>query len=462
MFVVANFRAWMVLALGTTCSLTAQTSSNAALAALRAGNSRFVQERTLAQTTDLAARQLLAEGQHPIAIVLCCADSRVPPEHVFDVGLGELFVIRVAGNVCDPEILASVEYAAEHLGVTLGVVLGHEGCGAVKASAEFDPAARAQPSLAIQALLQRIDPAVQRARALRTGTDPMVAAEEENVQQTVSECLRRSAVLRGLAEQGKFKLLPARYRLSTGAVEWLPERAFKLTAPPVTEHAAPQRRNVPPHAAIVRLQEGHRRYLAAVQPKGDVSAQRRETLVSGQRPFAVVVTCADSRVAPEHLFDCGLGEIFVVRVAGNVLNDDVQASIEYAVEHTGASVVLVLGHAHCGAVKAACGARGNKSQHLGPNLDRLIARIAPAVDLAHAEHHGGDALVERAVELNVLGTLTALRASSHVVHELEHTGQLAVLGAVYQLDSGELKWLREGETPAAPAAEPGGSRPARH
>lgn len=455
--------ACVAVALAAIAALPAQGSPEAALATLRAGNARFVQDRTLAQTTNLAARQFLAEGQHPIAMVLCCADSRVPPEHVFDVGLGELFVVRVAGNVCDPEILASLEYAVEHLGVSLGVVLGHEGCGAVKATVQHDPAAPAQPSPAIAALLQRIEPAVQRARALRPGTELLAAAEEENVQQTVNECLRRSAVLRQRVAAGKLELLPARYRLATGVVEWLPERQFKAPPAASTEPAAPHRPNVPPHVALARLHDGHRRFVAAAPPAGDVSAARRESLAKGQKPFAVVVTCADSRVAPEHLFDCGLGEIFVVRVAGNVINDDVQASIEYAVEHLGVSLVLVLGHSQCGAVKAACGGDGAHRPSLGPNLDQLVEHLAPAVAEGRAEHHGGDALVERAVEINVTRALSVIHDKSGMVRHLQQAGQLAVLGAVYQLDSGELRWLGDpAALPATPAAETRRSEPARH
>jgi carbonic anhydrase len=428
-----------------------QIAPDAALAALRAGNARFVQEHSLPHTANQAARQVLAEGQHPGALVLCCADSRVPPEHVFDAGVGELFVIRVAGNVCDAEVLASVEYAAEHLGVTLGVVLGHEGCGAVQASAQHDPAAPNQPSAAIAALLARIEPAVQRARALRPGTDIATAAEEENVQQTVHECLRRSKVLRERVAGGKFKLVPARYRLATGAVEWLPERPFRLPAPEPAP-ATPHRANVPPHAALARLHDGHRRFLSAASPLCDVSAKRREALTKGQRPFAVVVTCADSRVAPEHLFDCGLGEIFVVRVAGNIVNDDVQASIEYAVEHTGASAVVFVGHSHCGAVKAACAS--DNGHALGPNLEQLIARIAPAVEHARREHHGGDALLARAVQVNVLRARATLQSKSAAVRHLEQAGQLAVLCAVYQLDTGALQWLHEEAAPTTPPAAP--------
>ena len=106
-------------------------------------------------------RRRLACGQAPFAIVLTCADSRVPPEHVFNAGLGELFVVRVAGNVCEPSVLASIEYAAEQLSVQLCVVMGHEQCGAVKAAAE---SGHGEPSAPMKQLLAHIEPSVRRAR----------------------------------------------------------------------------------------------------------------------------------------------------------------------------------------------------------------------------------------------------------------------------------------------------------
>lgn len=455
-------------------TLSAQRPADEALAALRAGNARFVQDKSRAQTTDPTARQLLAQGQHPFAIVLTCADSRVAPEHVFDTGMGELFVIRVAGNVCDPEVLASIEYAAQHLDVRLAVVLGHEGCGAVKACAQqgnahggalgsqhlgghgassaAPDASRGGASPALTSLLRRIDPAVQRAKLSKTG-NLLVSAEEENVYQTIGECVRQSATLRRLLADRKFKLVPARYRLLTGAIEWLPERPHAGAS--LASERRPRRT---PHEALQQLQDGHRRFRSASTPLGDVSLERRRQLRAGQKPTAVIVTCADSRVAPELLFDAGLGEVFVIRVAGNVLNDSVQASIEYAVEHTGAPLVMVLGHSRCGAVTVAAGAGGHESD-LGPNLRQLVARMTPAVEKARAEHFDGDALVERAIELNVLAVMAELSGKSEIVQRLVGTGQLAMVGAVYQLDSGDLKWL-EAEEPSA--AAPPATPPARH
>src|SRR5205814_6637151 len=131
-----------------------------ALAELKAGNARFV--RGESQLRDLPqARQALAAGQHPAAIILCCSDSRVPPELVFDQTLGRLFVVRAAGNVVDPALLGSIEYAVEHLGARLLVVLGHSSCGAVDAALK---GGSASPNL--RALVERIAPAAARAKRL--------------------------------------------------------------------------------------------------------------------------------------------------------------------------------------------------------------------------------------------------------------------------------------------------------
>ncbi|MEZ5967244.1 MAG: carbonic anhydrase [Planctomycetota bacterium] len=440
-------------------NLAAQTTAEEALGALRAGNARFVQDKSLSQTTDDATRRRLAQGQHPFAMVITCADSRVPPEHVFDTAMGELFVIRVAGNVCDREVLASMEYAVEHLDVSLGVVLGHEGCGAVKACAEHSGSSDEHdaPSPAITGLLRRIEPALQRAKLAKSGS-LMACAEEENVYETISECVRNSDKLRRRMQEGKFKLAPARYRLLTGAVEWLSERPLAGAA-----SMDASRLGRAPHDALQRLQDGHRRFLSAATPLGDISLARRRQLRSGQKPSAVVLTCADSRVAPELLFDAGLGELFVVRVAGNVLNEDVVASIEYAVAHTGASLVLVLGHTHCGAVTAATTAGDHGHGDLGPNLDQLVADIAPAVQLAREGGVEGEMLIDRAIEFNVQMVLSGLRQQSKVVQDLERTGRLAEIGAVYQLDTGGLKWLDTNErATAAPQAAPPAAPPAGH
>jgi carbonic anhydrase len=441
--------------------LPGQRDPDAALEVLGAGNRRFVQEQSSVPPLNEGLRRSLARAQSPLAIVVCCSDSQVPPEHVFNCGLGELFVVRVAGPCIDPEVIASIEYAAEHLGLQLCVVLSHESCSAIKACAEqaapdahgLLPAAGSQ---AMQALLERLEPAVRKARALDLGgSDLLATAEEEQAQLGTAECLRRSPVLRFLQRQGHFRIVAARQHLLSGEVEWLPERPQPLAEPgdpAVPPATAPA--NMPPHTALRLLQAGHRRFLSTQRPAGDVSAARREALTHGQQPFAIVVACADSRTSPEILFDAGLGDLFVVRVCGNVLNDDVLASIEHAALRTGAPLCVVLGHTACGAVAAA--AKQPPDQHLSLSMRALLARLEPSVERARAQAHGDEPLIDLAVRFNVQRFVQETRNRSADLRRLEQAGRFALVPTVYDLESGDLQWLDDAPAqvpPAAPAAE---------
>jgi carbonic anhydrase len=156
------------------------------------------------------------------------------------------------------------------------------------------------------------------------------------------------------------------------------------------------------------------------------------------------------------VFDAGLGELFVVRVAGGVLNDDALASVDYAAEHLGASLLVVMGHSQCGAIAAAAAA---PDQPLTPNLRALLARLEPAVTSARAETRGGD-VVALAVKANALRTLADARSRSALLRELEHEGRFAMLGCVYDVASGDLEWLaerRDGAMQADPRAATAGA-----
>lgn len=451
------------LALMLAPAALAQKNPDEALAALKAGNQRFVEERSVPQPLGEGVRRTLARGQNPFAIVLTCSDSRVPPEHIFNAGLGELFVVRVAGNTVDQETLASIEYAAEHLGATLCVVLGHERCGAIAACAHQVQAANdgkpvVAESPAIQQLLEQLEPAVRKAQASDLGGDEMLArAEEENAQGTAQDCLRRSPLLRHLQQARRFQVLPARYHLATGQVEWLPMRPLPAATEHATEPAHVTPSTMPPHVALRLLQAGHRRFLSDGRPTADLSQKRREDLTQGQQPMAIVVTCSDSRVAPEHLFDAGLGELFVVRVAGNAIDDDGLASIEYAAAHTGASLLVVLGHTGCGALTAATEAPHDP--HHTANLRALLQRLEPAVERARASGRTGRDLVELAVRGNAMRAIVEARSRSALLRQLERDGKFTMLAAVYDLASGDVAWLKDAgpdADAAAPPAAPGG------
>ncbi|MBX3464302.1 MAG: hypothetical protein KF830_14115 [Planctomycetes bacterium] len=446
--------AWLTLA--TAASATAQRTPDEALRALQDGNRRFVAERSLAQPLGEGVRRTLARGESPLAIVLCCTDSRVPPEHVFNTGLGELFVVRVAGHVCDVETLASLEHAVEHLNVPLCVVLGHEQCDVVGAAvARTGAHDHPGPDGGLAAsLLEPIEPAVRRALARGLGGKPLGdAAEEEHAQETVQHCLRRSDLLRRYATTGRFRMVAARYHLGSGEVEWLPPRPLP---PLASAERAPLPTSVPtglpPHVALRMLQAGHRRFLGDGLPTGDLSQRRREALTHGQQPLAVVLACADSRTAPEHLFDAGLGELCVIRNAGNTLSDGALASIEQAAR-TGASLLVVMGHTRCSTVQAAAG--NPPTAETTPHLRALLARIEPSVAQARAIAPGGD-IAELAVRANVLRTAAEARSRSPLLRQLEAEGRFALLPVVYDVATGDLAWIKDCAPTEEPAAAPAG------
>ena len=185
--------------------------------------------------------------------------------------------------------------------------------------------------------------------------------------------------------------------------------------------------------ALSRLLAGNARFVAQRQRHPDESVKRRRDLASGQHPFAVILGCADSRVAPELLFDEGLGDLFVIRVAGNIVDDAVLGSIEYAVEHLGTKLIVVLGHEKCGAVSAAV-AGENSSGH----LSALIAAIRPSV-LA-TESSPGDR-IHNAVVDNVRRVARQIRESEPLLKETVQRGGVKVIAADYELDTAKVRLL---------------------
>jgi len=189
---------------------------DAALAELQRGNVRFVHGKATHPHDTAKFRATLATGQHPRAAILGCADSRVPPELVFDEGLGDLFVVRVAGNVASALDIGSVEYAVEHLGVNLVVVLGHHSCGAVKAT--VDSGGKAEGN--IGAIVEEIAPAVEQARH-SPGKEGLVNdAVHVNAHRTAEALAAKSPILAEAVEAGKLKIVVGVYDLASGAVEF--------------------------------------------------------------------------------------------------------------------------------------------------------------------------------------------------------------------------------------------------
>jgi len=191
-----------------------------------------------------------------------------------------------------------------------------------------------------------------------------------------------------------------------------------------------------PDEAWARLKKGNQRYVDGVMMRHDFSAER-EALAGGQNPYAGILSCADSRIAPEFAFDSGRGDLFVVRVAGNIADREGIASFEYAVKFLGTTLLVVLGHDKCGAVDAAIKVVKDGA-NLPGHLPELVAHIAPAVRSALLEP--GD-LLANAIHDNVLLNMEKLLASSSILRDAVSSGQLKLVGGIYKLATGHVEWL---------------------
>lgn len=196
---------------------------------------------------------------------------------------------------------------------------------------------------------------------------------------------------------------------------------------------------ITPDKAIELLKEGNGRFASGKMRKRNLPAQVKETGVNGQFPFAAVVSCMDSRAAPSLVFDQGIGDIFSARIAGNIVNEDILGSLEYAAKVAGSKAILVLGHTHCGAVKGAC-----DNAQLG-NLTQLVAKIIPAVK-ATPDVHGEDRssknhhFVDAVAETNVKMTVNTILEKSAVLKEMVDKGQIKIVGAMLDVETGKVKF----------------------
>jgi carbonic anhydrase len=193
-----------------------QTTADQALQELKVGNAHHADHRYKHPHETPVRQHELTTGQHPHAVILGCADSRVPPEIVFDQGLGDLFTVRVAGNVAGDDEIASIEYAVEHLHTPLLVVMGHQKCGAVSAAVE---GGNADGHLA--ELIKAIQPAVDKARSMPG--DVIDNAVRANVEMVVSQLRTSQPLLSSFVKAGKLRVVGAVYSLDTGKVTWLPD-----------------------------------------------------------------------------------------------------------------------------------------------------------------------------------------------------------------------------------------------
>jgi carbonic anhydrase len=192
-----------------------------------------------------------------------------------------------------------------------------------------------------------------------------------------------------------------------------------------------------PDDVIRSFKEGNERFMNSDLTQRNHSKQVRNSTLS-QFPKAIVLSCVDSRVPVEDVFDRGIGDIFVARVAGNFVNEDILGSMEFACKVSGSKLVLVMGHEHCGAVKAAV-----DNVKLG-NITPMLQKIRPAIE--SIEYDGdrsskNDEFVEMACESNVRNTIAEIRLKSPILKEMEENGEIKIVGAVYDLDTGKVKFM---------------------
>ena len=212
--------------------------------------------------------------------------------------------------------------------------------------------------------------------------------------------------------------------------------AAALAAPALATSAGP---GISPDEALRVLKEGNARYVDGKLQHLHQGADRRAlTSGQGQHPLAAVLSCSDSRVPPEIIFDQGIGDIFVIRVAGNVAATDEIGSIEYAVDHLATPMVVVLGHSQCGAVTAVV-----DDTKLPPNIANLVAPIKPAVDKAREANPEAakDVLLKAAITDNVWQAMEDMLRLSPIIREKVRDSQVKLVGALYDLDTGQIQWL---------------------
>lgn len=198
------------------------------------------------------------------------------------------------------------------------------------------------------------------------------------------------------------------------------------------------------HEALERLREGNRRFVSGNRRGSEPApGSRRRELVAGQAPLAIVLGCADSRVPAEIVFDQGLGDLFVIRVAGNIVAPSLVGSVEFAAERFGTQLVVVLGHTQCGAVQATLEDLERPAENRSPNLRSIVDRIRPAVAPLLESGSAGDHndLMHHAVRANIRASANQLRHGSSILERLVAEEKLLVVGAEYSLETGDVAFF---------------------
>jgi len=197
---------------------------------------------------------------------------------------------------------------------------------------------------------------------------------------------------------------------------------------------------ITPKMAIELLEEGNKRFVNNLKVNRNLLQQANETS-DGQHPFAIILSCIDSRTSAELIFDQGLGDVFSIRIAGNILNEDILGSMEFGCKVAGAKIIVVLGHTKCGAVKGAC-----DHFEMG-NLTSLLTKIRPAVDdeltVTQNRNSGNDEFVEKVATINVKQTVAAIMQRSPILKEMIESGSIGIVGGSHDLITGSVIYYQE-------------------
>jgi carbonic anhydrase len=200
--------------------------------------------------------------------------------------------------------------------------------------------------------------------------------------------------------------------------------------------------SLPPSEALEKLKAGNKRFVAnELSHTQRIHDARRRELIEGQSPYAAVLTCADSRTPPSHIFDAGLGDLFVCRNAGNLIDEAILGSIEYAAAHTGCPLVCVLGHDKCGAVGAAVAAAKDPVVFETPNVDDIVRRLLPAVLATRSRAADDEAWVDEAAKKNVEMVCAHITQRSPLLRAMIDRGDFMVVGGYYDLGSGQVEYI---------------------
>jgi len=431
---------------------------------LQAGNNRYMRkEGKPAEEETGLRRRLSTMGQNPWAIIVGCSDSRCPVERLFDASPGDLFVIRVAGNIVGSPVggvIGSTEYGVQHLNSPVILVLGHTKCGAVQAALTCcKGGVNAADSLGrnLGAVVTNICPPARDALAAgRPGTpEQLEEAIKLNVYNSMEMMLKWSGTIREAVGRNTVELHGGIYDITTGQVSFLgkhPRQSELLMyASPTTVRTGSDAPMLAPDA-MAALIAGNQRYVSGNVESKVVDMKMRSALVQqGQRPHSIILGCADSRISIDHVFDCAPGDLFVVRNAGNIsgsLGGGLVGSMEYGVAVLKSRMLVVLGHTKCGAVQAAMEAHLSQKQDgkdVPEGLKALLEHLKAPVKQAVQQSSSMDLAtrVEEAIKLNVWHTIESVLQNSPVLLQAVSSGDLHVHGAIYDLATGLVNFMGE-------------------